>query len=275
MIELIRLGIAQTHPVIGDATHNLEQTARLLATAEEERVDVLVLPELTNSGYAFESREETEAAAETIPTGPFSQLLKKWSRGRSVVGGICERTSGGLYNSAPVFVDGKHVVTYRKVHLFNREKEFFSPGNQEPPVFKFKDATFGVMICWDWIYPEMARILALKGAQVILHPANLVLPYCHNAMITRSIENGIFTATANRIGRERDLSFNGRSQITSNKGEVLVQMDEMETGIRWVDIDPAEADNKRLTDRNDLLKDRRPELYTRLIHSEDHGESGH
>ncbi|MHA1771795.1 MAG: nitrilase-related carbon-nitrogen hydrolase [Candidatus Thorarchaeota archaeon] len=269
---MIRLGVAQIQPMIGDMKYNIKEIQRILTSAENHGIDVLVMPELMNSGYAFESRREAEEMAESIPKGQVSQILMKWSEGRAIVGGICEKTADGLYNSALVFVDGKHITTYRKAHLFNREKEFFLPGNQEPPVFRFRDAIFGVMICWDWIYPEMARILALKGAQVILHPANLVLPYCHNAMITRSIENGVFTATANRIGIERNLSFNGRSQITSNKGEILVQMNETETGIRWVDIDPAEANNKRLTERNDLLNDRRPEIYSRLTRVGAHEE---
>jgi len=92
--------------------------------------------------------------------------------------------------------------TYRKIHLFYKEKLYFAPGENPPKVFNVNGVNIGVMICFDWIFPETARTLSLQGAELIAHPANLVLPYCQNAMITRSIENRVFTATANRVGSE-------------------------------------------------------------------------
>ncbi len=263
-MNLLRLGIGQTRPQIGDAEYNQEQILEILKKAKDARVDVLVLPELTNSGYAFKSMEEAAEHAEEIPDGPLTDMLIKWSRERAVVAGVCEQSKDELYNSAVVVANGQHVLTYRKIHLFNREKEIFRPGMEEPPVFEFKRFRFGVMVCWDWIFPETARILALKGAQVILHPANLVLPYCNDAMVTRAIENGVFTATANRVGEERELSFYGRSQVVSNKGKRLLQLSSDEVELGWVDIDPCVADNKMMTERNHILHDRRPELYRRL-----------
>jgi len=76
-----------------------------------------------------------------------------------------------------------------------------------------------MMICFDWFFPESARTLALKGAQLILHPSNLVMPYCQDAMITRSIENRVFSITSNRIGREGGYNFTGKSQIVSFDGK--------------------------------------------------------
>ncbi|MFW9844909.1 MAG: nitrilase-related carbon-nitrogen hydrolase, partial [Candidatus Thorarchaeota archaeon] len=110
----------------------------------------------------------------------------------------------------------------------------------------------------------VTRVLALKGAQVLLHPANLVLPYCQDAMITRSIENRLFTATANRVGTEREVSFSGLSQITDVKGNRLCQLDSDSVGIASVIVNPKLADDKSITARNDVLKDRHPELYTRI-----------
>ena len=107
--------------------------------------------------------------------------------------------------------------------------------------------------------------MALRGAQIILHPANLVLPYCQKAMITRSIENRIFTATANRIGSERGLAFSGLSQVTSPKGEVLAQAGGDSAGMVWAEIDLNEADNKWVTRQNHLFNDRRPEMYGDLV----------
>jgi len=125
------------------------------------------------------------------------------------------------------------------------------------------------MICFDWRFPEVARLLALRGAEVIAHPSNLVLPYCQDAMITRSIENRVFTVTANRTGSESvdgtTLRFTGRSQIVSPKGERLAAMDETEEGVRIVTIDPTAARDKRATPRNDLFADRRTDLWTGLL----------
>jgi predicted amidohydrolase len=252
-------------PAIGNLDANLEQLKVFLEEASEKEIDVLVLPELANSGYVFESLEEARNLSEVIPAGPYSKVLLDWSaKGRLVVAGICERNEEGLYNSAAAFANGNHLVTYRKIHLFSNEFDWFQQGREEPPVIEHKGTRFGLMICFDWVFPEMARILALKGAQMILHPANLVLPYCQDAMITRSIENRIFTATANRVGTERNLTFSGLSQITSPKGEVLLRMGTTDTGINWVDLDSTVADDKKLTKRNDVLLDRKPGLYHRI-----------
>lgn len=265
---MVRIGVAQTEPRVGDLDSNLQSLGTALKEADKSSVDVLVLPELANSGYAFDSKEEAAKCSENIPSGEFSKELLSWSRGnRLVVAGICEHQNENLFNSAAVFCNGKHIVTYRKVHLFNKEKEWFNPGQSEPPVAVFGEYSYGIMICWDWIFPEMARILALKGAQVVLHPANLVLDHCQKAMQTRALENGVFTATANRIGQERELLFTGKSQITDNRGRVLLMMLEDESGVQSVDINPREADKKSLTPTNHLLKDRRPEIYHRLTSS--------
>ena len=108
---------------------------------------------------------------------------------------------------------------------FYNEKLWFAPGNRPLEVYTIGTVTIGIMICFDWFFPEVARALAVKGADILCHPANLVLPYCPQAMITRCIENRVFAITANRIGTERrteeSLSFIGTSQILGTKGEIL------------------------------------------------------
>ncbi|MHA1903553.1 MAG: nitrilase-related carbon-nitrogen hydrolase [Candidatus Thorarchaeota archaeon] len=262
---MIRLGVAQMKPKVGEIEENIHSLNNVLKLASSKRVDVLVLPELTNSGYVFNSLDEAKRLAERIPEGKFSQLMIKWSKaGRLIVAGICEKTSDGLYNSAGVYADGKHITTYRKIHLFDKESDWFNAGTVEPPVIEYQDQLYGIMICFDWAFPETTRILALNGAQVILHPANLVLPYCQNAMITRSIENRVFTATANRIGKERGIVFSGESQVTNPKGKVLLKLGSEDIDVACVEIEPSDADNKMITQRNHVLNDRKPDLYTRL-----------
>lgn len=262
---MMKIGVAQADFLLADVETNRQTVSGLLKNADEAGVDVLVLPELANSGYNFETPEQAAAAAEQADDGPFCVMLREWSTGgRLIVSGLCEQAGDVLYNSAVIYANGNLVTVYRKAHLFANEINLFKPGDDKPPVFEFHGQRFGVMICFDWFFPEVARGLALRGAQCILHPANLVLPWCQKAMLTRSLENRVFTATANRTGIDRDLSFSGLSQVTSPLGEVLAQMDGTSTGIAWTEADLNTADNKWVTKLNDLFACRRPELYDDL-----------
>ena len=122
------------------------------------------------------------------------------------------------------------------------------------------------MICFDWIYPESARSLALKGAQLIVHPANLVLPNCPDAMVTRCLENRVFTATADRVGEENrggvDLKFIGTSEIVAPDGKILCRLGVHEPAISVADIDLSLADKKQINEYNHLFKRRRPDQYS-------------
>jgi beta-ureidopropionase len=264
----MHIGVGQAEFKITDSRFNQDVTRFLLEEATGAGVDVLVLPELVNSGYALRDKEEAEAAAEQIPGGPFCSMLAAWSeKNRLVVCGLCEKDSSHLYNTAAVFAEGEYKGIYRKLHLFANEAKVFSAGNIAPLTVDWKGFNFGVMICFDWAFPETARVLALNGAHIILHPANLVLPYCQAAMVTRSLENRVFTATANRTGEERGLAFSGMSQVTSPKGEVLVQASRDFCGVIVSEVDLVLAEDKMITAHNHVFKDRRPEFYKRILES--------
>lgn len=132
----------------------------------------------------------------------------------------------------------------------------------------------GVMICFDWYFPETARCLALGGTEVVLHPSNLVLPHCQEAMKTRCLENRVFAVTANRVGDDvrsvdRRLHFTGSSQIVDPLGGVVVRVGEDRECVEVREIDLQQARDKRVTPLNDLFADRRPKLYGRLERSDD------
>jgi len=170
-----------------------------------------------------------------------------------------------MYNSSAMVGPTGLLGLYRKVHLFDRERLFFRPGDVGFPVYDLPFGRVGMMICFDWIYPEAARTLALKGAQLIAHPSNLVLPYCPDAMVTRCLENRVFAATADRVGREErggyDLRFIGKSEIVSPRGTILGQLGTDDVGICISDVDLREADDKKVNQHNDLLVQRRPDQY--------------
>jgi beta-ureidopropionase len=261
---MLRLAVAQMESRVHEFERNMSKMKTLLSSAREQEVDVLVLPKGINSGYAFESKEEVIELAEEIPKGPFSKELAKWSKnGGMVVAGLSEKTEDGPYDSGVIFSGGKYIATYRKIHLYGKDKDWFLPGNQEPEVFQFNNYRFGMILGFDWAFPEITRILALKGAQIVFHPNSLLHSYCHRAMITRSIENRIFTATSSRVGEDRGFRFIGGSQVTDPRGHVLLRMEYDEEDIAWIDIEPSAADNK-VIEGNDIIKDRRPEFYGKL-----------
>jgi len=250
----VRVGFIQMNSELLQVEENVDKALRLLGRA---RADLVVLPELFNTGYNFGSRREVEKVAERIPDGYTSQKLLDLSRDRNmtVVAGLVERGNSNLYNSAIIVRRGR-AHTYRKIHLFFKEKKFFKPGRE----FKVFD-DLGVMICFDWFFPESVRTLMLKGAKIIAHPSNLVLPHCPDAMRIRCIENRVFAVTADRIGRERNLKYIGLSEIVDPSGRILYRAssNREETVVRAVDLQ--EAANKRVTSMNHVVLDRKPKSY--------------
>lgn len=263
----MRLGFVQFRPRFGDKERNVE---RALELAESVEADVLVFPELFNTGYAFADAREVEKLAEPAEGGCTVERLARSSAetGATYVAGFAEAAGGKFYNSAAVVSGGELVGVYRKAHLFFREKSFFAPGDTGFKVFDVGKAKVGVMICFDWIFPEAARSLALKGAQVIAVPANLVLPFAQRALPVRALENRVYTVLANRVGVERrggfTYKFTGRSQIASPKMEVLARAGAREECVKVVEVDLSLADSKKVTELNDVFADRRPELYSAI-----------
>jgi len=121
------------------------------------------------------------------------------------------------------------------------------------------------LVCFDWAFPEVVRILALKEADVICQPANLVLPYCQTAMLGAAIQNRVFIITANRTGVERGLRFTGMSQIVSPMMKILAKSGRTGQEARVARIDVNEARNKKITKLNDVFKDRRVDLFSGLV----------
>jgi len=224
-----------------------------------------VLPELFNTGYNFVKQKELAALGERADGATYEMLLKFAEEQKCyIVYGFAEKADT-MYNSCSLIGPEGLIGIYRKVHLFYRENIFFAPGNLGFPVFDLPFGKIGLMICFDWVYPESARTLALKGAQLIAHPSNLVLPYCPDGMITRALENKIFTATADRVGEENrggiEMKFIGTSEIVDTDGKILCRLGTSEPSIAVVDIDLSLADNKQINEHNDIFKGRRPDQY--------------
>ena len=262
----MRIAVIQTNPTFGNAQRNIDDALKSMDPLD---ADLFVLPELFNTGYNFVTREEVRSLAELADGGKAFERVADFSRAHScfVVYGFAEQAGGKLYNSSALVGHGLMVGVYRKVHLYYREKLFFDGGDLGFQVFETPLGRIGMMICFDWFFPESARTLALKGAQVIAHPANLVLPYCQDAMVTRCLENRVYAATANRVGKEdrggHSFTYTGRSQVVSPKGEVVVRLSESKAGQAAATVDLETSVNKQLNEFNDLFADRKTDFYAR------------
>jgi predicted amidohydrolase len=262
---MMRIGIYQFAPRFGKKKENLD---RIESALQKSDADLIVLPELCTTGYQFVSKSEVESLCEPVPAGETVQRWIEMCRRKNgyLAAGIGEKADGQCYNASVLVGPKGYIGTYRKIHLFREEKQWLAPGNLGFPVWQTDLATIGMMICFDWIFPESARSLALRGAEIICHPANLILPFCQSAMITRSIENRVFTVTANRTGHEarggkERLTFTGGSQVVAPNGKILFRFGENEEAFRSVEIDPKFARDKQITPVNHLWEDRRPDSY--------------
>lgn len=267
----MRVAFCQFNPIFGAVAVNLSRIEALLA---ETTAELVVLPELCTSGYLFTERAEVEAVAEGAGTGPTAQRLSKLcqAKGLSLVYGYPEREGDTLYNSAALITPAGVIGNYRKIHLFNTEQDFFAQGNLGFKVWSVNGINLGLMVCFDWFFPEAMRVLTLHQADIICHPANLVLPYCQRAMVTRCLENAVFAITANRTGTEtrggQSFTYTGGSQIVDPQGAIITQASATAELVSVVEIDPRRARNKAIGLRNDRLRNRSPRDYELLTRSD-------
>lgn len=261
----MKIGFFQFAPQYGEVEHNRRT---LVQAVRESDADLLVIPELATSGYFFPATEEMRSMAEPA-SGPTTRALAEAAREShcTVVYGLAEKRGSRYYNSAVLVNEDGAAGVYRKIHLFNEEKLHFSPGEEGFPLFEVNGVKVGLLVCFDHMYPEAARSLALAGAQIICHPSNLVLPeYGQLTTRVRALENRVFWVLANRWGRESahgdTLEFTGVSQVVDSRGKVLIRAAAAEDDLSAVEVDPADALDKQLNPYNNLLQDRRPEFYT-------------
>ncbi len=269
---MTRITCQQLAPRFGDLPANQRTSVRAVAAAVDGGAEVVVLPELVTSGYVFEGPEEADALAITPEHPIFGAWAAEAARGPSVViGGFCERGDDGrLYNSAAI-VDGSGLLgAYRKTHLWDREKLFFEAGAQPPRVFDTALGRIGVLVCYDLEFPELTRMLALAGADLIAVPTNWPLvnrpnderaPEVLIAMAAARV-NRMFIACCDRTGTERGQQWTAGTTIIDESGWVVAT----QTGVgpATADVDLLRARDKTLTPRCDALGDRRPELYGAL-----------
>ena len=262
-----------------DVEHPAESAARTRAAISDaiaQGAQIVVVPELSNSGYIFRSQDEARAAA--VPAD--GELLQSWAAEAArndavVIGGFCELGADGrLYNSSAL-VDGSGVkAVYRKIHLWGDESRWFIPGEQPAPIVATRYGRVGLGICYDIEFPELTRGLALEGAELIALPTNWPRddappegrPILHSLASVTSYLSKVFVAVCDRCGTERGVEFQGGSVIAGPDGGLRAgPVQDRGTETLIADCELAEAQNKRTSDRNDAFADRRTDHYASAL----------
>lgn len=264
----------QMEPVIGDVAANIARSTELVELAAAQGARLAVLPELANTGYVFESREEAYALAEAVPEGPSSQAWIALAQrlGIYLVAGIAERCGHRLYNSALIAGPQGYLGTYRKLHLWGDENLYFEAGDLGLPVFDTELGRIGVAICYDGWFPEVYRLLAVRGADIVAVPTNWVpMPgqtrdgpvMAHALTMGGAHSNGLTVVCADRVGTERGQPFVGRSLIVGSQGWIAAgpaSIDQEEVLLASIDL-RASRRARQLNDFNHVLRDRRRDIY--------------
>ena len=263
-MDKINTAIVQFAPLLGDPAQNLVNIMLLMEQARE--ADLVVLPELANSGYNFISDKQAYELAESEANSSFIDSLVSVAKDHNqvIVTGFNEKEGPDLYNSSLLITPSGLIGKYRKMHLFMNEKAFFKPGNLGLPLFDVGFGMLGMQICFDYIFPETWRILAMNGADIVCHPSNLVTPYPHKVLPAQALMNRIFIVTANRIGTEGDITFSGRSVITDPEGDFILEAPRDTESVLITPLNLDKARNKMITAKNHVFEDRFPEHYKDL-----------
>jgi predicted amidohydrolase len=269
----ILVACCQLAPKIGDLAYNRKLTERAIRSAAHQGAQVVVLPELVQSGYLFADRNEALSLSETAE-GPTLRLWSQLARELNivVVGGFCERLEGDELCNSAALIDAQGLrAVYRKAHLWDGETEIFSAGRAAPPVIDTVYGRIGMLICYDLEFPEWVRLPALAGADLLCAPVNWPdgprPPTERPAEVVRvqanASVNRMFIAACDRHGHERGVGWVQGSVIVDADGYPLAGPAEQGgEQILLATLNLVEARNKRISARNDLHRDRRPQLYS-------------
>jgi 5-aminopentanamidase len=274
---VVTVAACQLAPVLGQVGANLANVEAAVLGAVGGGAQVVVLPELVTTGYVFESAHQGRALGERADGRSLGVIAALAAEHHLViVGGFAELGDGEqVYNSA-FLIDRSGVrAVYRKAHLWADERRWFTPGAQPPPVVDTDHGRIGMLICYDLEFPEWTRIPALAGADLLCVPTNWPassLPPGERpievvrAQATASVDR-VFVAVCDRVGPERGIDWVGGSAIIGPDGYPLALAEAAGGPQRLLArCDLSRARDKSTSPLNDVVADRRPELYARQLH---------
>lgn len=290
---MIKCAACQIDIRLGDIEGNLQKMIAFTRQAAANGAKIIVFPEASLSGYCFDTLEEALPYAQD-PNGEITQRVTTLAKELDVhiIMGILERADSPsedrpipnsqlpmtIFNTALLIGPDGLEYAYRKIHLpYIGVDRWTSPGDRQPRVVEARGLRLGINICYDLAFPELARTLALLGADLIVLPTNWpphakIMP--EKSAPTRAMENGVYYLASGRVGLERDCQFLGHSLICDPSGKFLAEGDGISETILYADIDPARARNKhvvRIAGQSELHRfgDRRPEFYGEVIKQHD------
>jgi N-carbamoylputrescine amidase len=255
-----------------DPERTVARAIEMAEIAAEKQARIICYPELfLSQWFPKEENKSSFALALSCLGATLSRFQQASQRTKTVlVVPFFEAANDRYYNAAAVYDSGKLLGTYRKLHLpdipLYRERFYFSPGDSGLPVFETSQGRIGIQICWDNLFPEASRALALKGAELILAPTAAALNnhrHWETAISANAFANNIFIFRVNRVGKEGPISFYGRSFCVDPWGELVSELAGGKEAIVLADIDPKER-----TAANEtwgFLKHRRPADYGDLV----------
>ena len=271
MKDRIKLAAAQMDPKLKENDQNLEKMLSVVKEAAANGADLVVFPECSLAGYVYSSRDEAMPFAETVP-GPSTEKMASLCEELNiyVVFGLLEKEGNRLYNAAAFIGPEGLVGNYRKNHLpYLGIDRFADIGDKPFEVYRTPIGNIGLFICYDIVFPESARVMALMGADILAHPtnfpegANRVTNYVLNS---RSLENNIHAVSTNRVGTELGYSFCGLSKIITAPGDTIALASPSKEETIYGEVSLEKARQKRAVYvpgewEVDRIGDRRPELY--------------
>jgi len=257
-VVCMKIGYMQYSPIVGDKEKNLETIKRLINNVSG---DIFVLPEMGLAGYPDATKERLVEHSEKLDGYLITELTKiAKDNDTCIIVGMPEIDGDNVYNTTVAVGPDGLIAYHQKSHLFMEEKNNFTPGTNKPTLFEWKNNKIGIGVCYDYMFPEFWRKLALDGAQLFCNTANFFSEYGFPVMRTRSIENGVFSITTNRVGMDGEQRYNGGSEIVDNRGNILMKASDEEE-VKIIEVDLSKSDDKNWNSINDLMADRREELY--------------
>src|SRR5262245_1725765 len=266
-----RAAAAQTLARLGDVEHNIALATDLVNEAVRQGAELVVLPECMNTGYLFDSPEHCRALAEQVPDGPFVAAMAALARrhGIYIASGITEwdPQRQRLFNTG-IMLDrkGEVAVHYHKQFLATHDQNWFAFGERGCPVVDTDLGRIGLLICFDGRIPEIARSLALQGAEVLVDMANFfAMDQAEMWGPARAYENGVWLVAATKAGYERSIYYPGDSMVVDPKGRVVAKMPYDRNGVIVAAVMTELAHDKGVYAANDKFADRRPATYGILV----------
>lgn len=274
--EIIRLSLIQMGSKENDRDANVDKALKYIEKAVESKPSIVVLPEFFNTEYFCCNRDIKYFDYAEKEDGPTIIKVSEAARKHKVhiVATIYEYAGPGVYFDTAMVINpsGEIIGKYRKVHppaVRSLEKIYYKGGSRFP-IFDILGWKVGIVICYDNLFPESARCVSVKGAELVLAPfATPHIPFWDSIVVTRAVENGVYYAACNKVGREiaGDWVNFGRSTIVAPTGEILAQAGEEKDEIISAEINKAVVTGFR--NAFPIYRDRRPEAYGPLCQSEE------